>query len=318
MYRCASLLYVLWTLFYICWCNADPLLSLPKPTTDALINLQIKGALSKSCNRILDLGAYTGNWSMALQNSGICATDSIFIMVEGNYDHKEVLKGLKGISYDFILALLGANTNSDQEHEANDDVQQSDEEATLPHVKYYRAGEITRSVNHEASASNSVRRNLADIYRLDTEVEERALHSLDSLLSGFKYTGPEWAFDIIRVDTEGFELEVLRGALGTLENSPNAMIIMKTPIFPYLEGLPPIFEVHSFMHSLGYALSDVIELKYAAFDGITELFYTDMIWVRRNQLVVTNWHSEARSHNDGLAAEAGTTAVLPRWNCTLV
>lgn len=291
-----------------------PTLSLT--TISALRNLQIKGTLSYSCDRILDIGAYKGDWSVGLHNSGLCSPDAVFIMVEGNYDMKDSLREIKGINYDFLLTLLGSDYNNTQSGEmviaetavtesaAQQQQQQEEQQRQQPYVQlldYYKAGELTLSLNPDAGLSNSLRRSLEEFYRFDMEVEkERAVLPLDSVLESFNYTGPHWSFDIIRLDTEGYEVEILRGALRTLKNSENAVIIMKTPVFPYLEGLPPIFDVHVYMQSIGYVLADLVELKYAPFEGNEELFSIDMIWVRRSRLGVTNWHREAQEYNRAL------------------
>lgn len=64
---------------------------------------------------------------------------------------------------------------------------------------------------------------------------------------------------LLKLDVQGFELEVLKGADQTLANVP--WVLLEVSLTPYNEGSPLIDEVLTWMRARGYGLSEVVDLS---------------------------------------------------------
>lgn len=130
-------------------------------------------------------------------------------------------------------------------------------------------GELAISV--PASFGGTV---FASIYRYEG-VEDRKVPviTLDSFV---KETGAEGPF-IIKVDTEGSELEVLKGAPKTLEQTE--LIIMEARLRP-IGSAPQFLEVLQELKQMGFVLYDAIDRNYH--DRDKTLKQLDIVLVREN------------------------------------
>jgi FkbM family methyltransferase len=97
--------------------------------------------------------------------------------------------------------------------------------------------------------------------------------------------------DLIKLDVQGYELEVLRGALGTLKRTRSALL--EVSLIPINEGVPLIAEVVSFMDDLGFRLVDLCDHSRRR-DG--SLWQTNLLFVCHDsgllpdpQLTRKNW-----------------------------
>jgi FkbM family methyltransferase len=81
---------------------------------------------------------------------------------------------------------------------------------------------------------------------------------------------------LIKVDTQGSELDVLKGA-GTILPETE-MIILETSLFEFFKGGPQLNEVISFMKELGFMVYDIFNLQYRLLDGA--MSQVDVAFVR--------------------------------------
>lgn len=81
---------------------------------------------------------------------------------------------------------------------------------------------------------------------------------------------------LLKIDTEGFELEVLRGASGILDKTE--VVIMEVGIVERQAGESDLFEIGNFMKQRGFRLVDIPVLTQQSIDG--PLLYIDVAFVK--------------------------------------
>jgi len=70
---------------------------------------------------------------------------------------------------------------------------------------------------------------------------------------------------LIKIDTQGAELEVLSGADKILEKTE--CIVLEVSLFHFMIGDPQIFDVIDFMKNKGFVVYDVISCLYRPLDN---------------------------------------------------
>jgi len=70
---------------------------------------------------------------------------------------------------------------------------------------------------------------------------------------------------LLKVDTQGSELEVIKGAGAIL--SETEMVILETSLFKFFKGGPEFHDVITFMKKLGFVVYDIFNLQYRLLDG---------------------------------------------------
>jgi len=96
---------------------------------------------------------------------------------------------------------------------------------------------------------------------------------LDTLVKEFNLPLP----DFIKIDVQGAELDVLRGAQNCMENS--AMILLEVALHQYNEGAPLFAEVIQYMNTKGFVAIDIIE-HHTTFDNY--LIQVDILFTKNN------------------------------------
>lgn len=109
---------------------------------------------------------------------------------------------------------------------------------------------------------------------LDKEQREVPIYTLDRLLSDGKIEVPE----ICKLDVQGFELEVLKGANALFGKTE--IFILEVGLFDFLPGQPRIEEVISFMVERDYVIYDFPGFSNRPIDGA--LGQVDICFARRN------------------------------------
>jgi FkbM family methyltransferase len=94
----------------------------------------------------------------------------------------------------------------------------------------------------------------------------------------------------LKTDTQGYEMEVLRGARGLLENIPACR--MEVAFKPSYSGAPTFIEMLEFMAGLGYDLSALFQVFY---EGGLALAEGDAFFVRTVRGPSSSGHQSARS-----------------------
>ena len=98
-----------------------------------------------------------------------------------------------------------------------------------------------------------------------TEVEVTTLDSIET------YSGPF----VIKIDVEGFEVQVLEGALETLAQTQ--LLIIETSIMSRQVGEATLTSLSNFVEQYGFRLLDFVQFENRASDGC--LLYCDVAYV---------------------------------------
>lgn len=104
--------------------------------------------------------------------------------------------------------------------------------------------------------------------------------TLDELIvsSGFPQPG------LIKLDVQGYELEVLRGGAQTLAGAE--VVLMEVNLLPIYEGAPLLHETVAFMSDGGFRAYDICSAMRRPLDDA--LFQTDMIFVRHDSPIIAS------------------------------
>lgn len=84
---------------------------------------------------------------------------------------------------------------------------------------------------------------------------------------------------LIKIDTEGFELEVLRGAVETLKKT--AYLIVEASVARRHDGSYEFADLIAFLAAQGFRLVDIVDV--AAFDGDGDISYMDIAFARTDE-----------------------------------
>jgi FkbM family methyltransferase len=114
---------------------------------------------------------------------------------------------------------------------------------------------------------------LRELTSFDKEAVTLPMDTLDNALAPAAVQAPL----LLKLDVQGFELEILKGAKRTLGISE--VVIMEASLLPYNEGAPLFAEVVAFMNGAGFAAFDFCGQLRRQTDQV--LFQTDIVFVRR-------------------------------------
>jgi len=205
---------------------------------------------------ILDVGANAGEWSRVAAS---IFTSSRILMFDGDPQNKPLLHNTAkeiGIRSQYHLGLLGA------------------EKKTA--VTLYRP---------EVGTTGSSL--LPELTSFGKQAITLSMDTLDSVLEGTVLS----ASLLMKLDVQGFELEILKGGRRTLGLSE--VVILETSLLPYNAGAPLFAEVVAFMDDAGFAVFDFCGQGRRESDHV--LFQTDIAFVRRESRLRTPrrfWLSE--------------------------
>lgn len=107
---------------------------------------------------------------------------------------------------------------------------------------------------------------------------KKTTQALDTLLAHLP------SVDFIKLDTQGFELEVLRGASRLLETAQ--AVLMEVSLIQINRGCPLIHEVLAFMKERGFQSYDILEIHRRLLDGATNQI--DILFVRENSPLIAD------------------------------
>jgi len=186
---------------------------------------------------ILDVGAFIGDWSQVAHE---VFPDARLFLIDANPENRErlALAASRFKRSDSRIALLGPEDRSE--------------------VSFY-----------VHTSGSSVLREMTSF---DREVKQLCMRRLDDVAAECRCAGPF----LLKLDVQGFELEVLRGAPATLRDSE--VVILETSLLPYNQGAPLFGEVVAFLADAGFAVYDFCGQHRRQSDHA--LFQTDVAFVR--------------------------------------
>ena len=190
--------------------------------------------LGFSPKHCLDIGAYEGTWTDEFK---AIFPGAAILMMEGQKEKEPFLIRTKEkyTDVDYKIALLGANG------------------ATVNFNKY----ETASSVWDEHNDTNA-------------EKESRKLSTLDSVLAGTLFNQP----DFIKIDTQGYELEILKGGTKTLTAAE--FVLLEVSFLDIYKNSPLVADVMTYMQQQGFVLYDICTLMKRPLDGA--LYQSDFLF----------------------------------------
>ena len=201
-------------------------------------SLEALKKLGFSPNYVLDIGAYEGNWAIEFNQ---IFPESKIMMIEGQQQKQEILLQKKKLLPDseVKIALLGA------------------ENKTIDFNIYDTASSVYKEDN-ETGAS----------------IEEMELQLLDDILLTNAFCKP----DFIKIDTQGFELEILKGAAKTLQSAK--AVLLEVSFLNIYKGAPLVAEVIAFMEKNNFVVYDICSLMRRPYDNA--LFQSDFLFLQKD------------------------------------
>jgi len=190
---------------------------------------------------VVDIGAYKGEWTVMARG---VFPEAPFLMLEAQESQRAILEQVKtqgGSSVDYQIALLGP------ENREGVDFHQYDVAPTGASVLAAQAGAAARLVK----------------CRMET---------LDTILDRAGFRRPE----LIKLDVQGYELEVLKG--GSKALAAAEAIAMEVSLLELYKGNPLMHEVIPFMQERGFQCYDIPTLMRRPSDQT--LWQVDMIFVK--------------------------------------
>jgi FkbM family methyltransferase len=195
-----------------------------------------------SPSAILDIGANAGEWSRIA--ASIFASSRI-LMFDGDPENEAALHNAVrdiGTRSSYILCLLGAEKKDG--------------------VKFYRPAPGT--------TGSSV---LPEMTSFDKHEIRLSMDTLNSLTENAALGAPL----LMKLDVQGFELEILKGGKKALAASE--VVITEASLLPYNEGAPLFADVVAFMRQEGFEVYDFCGQNRRETDHA--LFQTDVVFARR-------------------------------------
>jgi FkbM family methyltransferase len=192
---------------------------------------------------ILDIGAHSGQFYRWAKRTW--PTSAIW-MVEANEVHERILKNITlGTDDEYLIAVLG-----DEERD----------------VTFY-----TRSDKPHTEGASYYKENAYwDIPQLVMQIPKR-LQKLDNVFEDIQ-------FDIIKMDTQGSELDIIKGGKNLCKKA--SAIILEVSLVDLNEGAPTYDEVIGFMDDFGFEEKMSIGEHY---DG-DEIIQKDLVFLNEELL----------------------------------
>ena len=213
---------------------------------DSLYRLRQRGV---KLDYVVDIGANVGKWSQLLKS---IYPEAKVLMIEPQSKHKDCLENICNTysGYMFSPSLLGASQQDEIEFYITDD-------------------------GHENSGSSVFRENS----NVPANVNRIPMTTLDNIIVQSKLGFPNF----IKLDVQGYELEVLKGAEDTIKSVD--FILLEVSIWPYNVGGPLIDEVIAWMDSKNFVTYDLCEV-HRRNDGV--LLQIDILFIPRQSVLLEN------------------------------
>lgn len=197
-----------------------------------------------------DVGAYEGSWTREVKN---IFPDAKYFLFEAQESKREKLENYAASTgnVNFEIALLGAENNKE-------------------------------ILFNEYETASSV---LVEHFKTEAVVTKKMLYRLDEIIQKNNWPYP----DFLKLDTQGYELEILKGAANVLKHVQ--VILMEVSFIDIYQEAPLIKDVINFMDEKDFQIYDICGLMRRPLDKA--LFQSDMLFVRKDSILISDkkWKS---------------------------
>ena len=200
-----------------------------RPVGQTRLFLEDIKARGLRCRGIVDVGANRGEWARMAMS---IFPQAQFLLVEPQEEMREPLRKLSEEHSNVEYVLAGAGS----------------QEGELLQTIYGNPEGSTFLPTAEEAGRRSGRQRKTRIVTLDATLRERKLDP-----------------DLVKLDVQGFELEVLKGASALFGRTQ--VFILETSLYRFYEAMPLTREVIAFMASRGYEIYDITEFHRRPYDG---------------------------------------------------
>lgn len=213
---------------------------------DYLSKLQSRGFFPKN---VLDIGANVGNFSLQCKQLWPIFTN--FYLIEPN---EECKFNLSMTRFNVFMELLGDEDGKE--------------------VIFYKTRDFVKGTGNSMYKENTVHYTPGHVIE-----EKRKLTTLDTL-----FKDKNVKFDFAKLDTQGSELDILKGGNKTL--STCKYILIEVSLKHYNEGIPLKDDIIEYMKSIGFVNYEVIEshvwdqVKGVADINFGDVFQEDIIFTK--------------------------------------
>jgi FkbM family methyltransferase len=192
---------------------------------------------------VLDIGAHTGEFYELIRN---VFPESYVFSIEGNQGCEPYLQRL---GHPYLIRYLGR-----------------EQKKTI----------LYKTVADKLCTGDSLYREVTDHYSGQQLIEQEvALRTIDDT---FK---EETMFDLIKLDTQGSELDILAGGPKVAKKAKG--ILMEVSYIKYNEGAPLYDDVIKFMTEFGFTEKDILNETKWSRDGLDHL-QRDLLFINNNLL----------------------------------
>ena len=195
---------------------------------------------------ILDIGAYHGEWTTEVRK---IFPDSCFLMFEANPEKKKILETMccKFKNIEFEISLLGSKSGQ---------------------ITEFNVLETASSALEELNETNG-RKIKLPVFTLSEILKNRKINKVD----------------FIKLDVQGYELEILKGAEQYLEQCE--AILTEVSFLALHKNCPLLFDVVNYLDKFNFCAYDICSVSARRpFDRA--LWQTDLIFVKKDSPLIVS------------------------------